>query len=759
MRLRHCWFLLASLPSVLNAAPLSKQLDIDFFREAPNRNLKGIAVRSDGRLLDGPVVRDLAGNLPADFYWSMVPAGPAGWLVGTGPEGKVFRVDTSVAGEFTSEMLIDLEATHVFALAALPDGSFLAGTSPQGTLTLVREGRVVASIALPVDSVLDLALLPGPTPVVLVATGNPGRIYRIDVAQFAAAGDVKERIADVGELARRGISVFGEIRDRNVRRLLPLADGRVIAGSAPRGNVYAFPAAGGAPLILLENRDAEVTDLLAGPDGSFYAALTLAAPSGESRVARTTPPAPVAITPAPDGADAPEGERNERFGGRGQLVFFPARGLPEVVVARTGMAFYRTAWHEAAERRWILLSGGEQGELLAYSPIERRSLNLGASNSAQVNLILPTGSPGAFLLLRNNAAGLSSLVFEPAVTRSIETRKLDLGVPSELGRLRFGQVSGVRAEQMQVEVRTSFGSDELEGWSPWVRLSHENGGWFAPDLRGRYVQYRLTLSGTTPTLPLIDRATVHFLPQNRRPLMTDFRLLPPNLGIVPAPEPAPAPATTTLGQLLFPTQRDAKEDPATAKRRSAFMSSQIVPQPGTQVVFWTLTDPDDDTLAATFSISPENSDAWTDIVIDTSDAFVQFEVSHLPEGRYRSRLVVRELAPRPVGQRLSYTFETDSLTVDRTPPQIVRTHIERTNGNWQVLVEGQDELSQLVGAEFVLNNGMRTAVEQPLDGVLDGRGETFVAEFPEARAAGATSVEIIIYDKSGNSSSRRVALK
>jgi hypothetical protein len=51
------------------------------------------------------------------------------------------------------------------------------------------------------------------------------------------------------------------------------------------------------------------------------------------------------------------------------------------------------------------------------------------------------------------------------------------------------------------------------------------------------------------------------------------------------------------------------------------------------------------------------------------------------------------------------------------------------------------------------------SVTHPADGILDGHEEKFVLELPEARAAGATSVEILLYDQSGNNSSVRLPLK
>lgn len=749
--------LVAALPLV--ADPLSKQLEIDFFREAPNRNLKALAVRSDGRVLVGPTIRELPGSIPAELLWNLTRAGDdKAWLIGTGPEGKVFRVNTDVRTDYKPELAIDLDATHVFSVCALDGDAFLAGTSPQGTVNLVRGGKLVASVALPADSIFDIVMLPAHKSA-LIATGNPGRIYRLDLEKFATAGETKAKLTTVADLEKHGITLFGEIRDRNVRRLLILGE-RVIAGSAPRGNVYSFPLAGGAPLLLLENREAEVTDLLADGANAFYASITLSGTPGESRVNRATA-TPVIVAPKTDDSEnANDPARTEKFTGRAQLVYFPAGALPEVVVSRANTAFYHLAWHDDSAFRWVLISGGEQGELVAYAPAERRSINLGAVASAQVNAIAlsHTGSRGLFHLLRNNAAGLSQLNFYDSTDRSLETRKLDLGVAAEIGQVRFARLDDTAAQQVRVALRTSFGSDELEGWSEWTELKPTDGGWFAPGLRGRYVQLRVSWRFLLGAEPSIDKATLYYLPQNRRPVLSDFRIFPANLGLVPAGEPAPTNPTTTLGQLLFPSSREVKEEP-NGKRKGGLLSSPVVPALGAQIVYWTLADPDDDNLAATFSICAEGKDEWTDLAINTSDSYVQFDVSHMPEGRYRTRLAVREQAPRPEPQRLSYTFETDSLTVDRSPPEILDAKVEHVARAWRVTIEGRDALSLLEGAEFVLNNGAHLTLEQPLDGILDSRRETFVADFAEAKAANATSVEITLYDKSGNSAARRLPLK
>ena len=746
----------------LSADPLTKQLDIDFGRDVASRNLKGLATRSDGRVLPGPVFTDLAGPKIGEILWTLQPLGAERvmlktaqgvsdrigrhrFLVGTGPDGKVQEVSVEPDGSsYIVREVADVAETNALALLPRPDGSLLIGTSPTAALYLFKDGKATARVPLPADSVFDFFPLPDGS--VLAATGNPGKIYRLDLKKLAAAGLIEGKAGDEKFLADKGVTLFGEIRDRNVRKLARLTDGRIIAGSSPKGNIYSFGTAGGPPLILQENRDAEVVDLLPLEDGGFYAAIVFTTEAA-SRLNRPVPADPKAAE-AKD--KPPVVEEKPGFIGRSSVVRFPADGFPETVLTKPSIALYRLARHNG----WLLLTAGELGDAFGYDPVARRSLTFAGSASSQLNDVAPLGD-GRFLLLRNNAPGLALLSFAAAPVRELETKRLDLGVAAELGGFRFARLRGVEPAALKVEVRTNFGSDELEGWTPWTELKAHDGAFAAAGLRGRYVRFRLQVAGGPADFQL-DKATLYHLPQNRRPLLTDFRILPPNLGLIPAGE-RPASASSTLGQLLSPGPREARDEGE--KRREALLGSQVVPSPGAQIVYWAVTDPDGDNLTHTFSIRSENTDTWTDLAVNTADNCIQFETGGLAEGLYLTRLAVSEQAPRPASQRLSYTFETDNLLVDRTPPVLSVPSVTHADGLLKISITGRDALSLLEGAEFVLNNGDHETVVHPADGLLDSREETFVAEIPEAVAAGATSVEITVYDRPGNAASVRVPLK
>ncbi|MBI5691230.1 MAG: hypothetical protein HZC55_14190 [Verrucomicrobia bacterium] len=736
---------LVLLAAPLSADPLSRKTEIDFYRDVPSRNLKGLATRSDGRLVAGPTLVELAGTPPAELLWCLEPGGdPGRFLVGTGPEGRIFEVTVDpAAASFQSREIARLEDPQVFALRRLPDGSVLAGTSPKGALCLLRDGKVVARTALPVDSIFDLISLDSDT--ILVGTGNPGRIYRLDLGRFRDSGVHPAKVTDAAVLAERGLTVFGQIRDRNVRRLAVLADGRVAAGSSPRGNVYLFPReAGGAPVILQENRDGEVTDLLPLLDGDLLATIVFAPSTGETRIT----PSPLAPRPGPDAKDPlPPPSQPERFGGRSTLVRFPARGFPETLTTRTNTAFYRVA------RRGdlLILAGGEQGELAGYDLKARLSLWFAGSASSQLNHLLPLGGSGVipdrFVVLRNNAPGFALLDFAGTGRREAETRRLDLPAPSLLGAVRFNRLRSVPASALTLEVRTSNGTDEVEGWTPWTPFAlSPDQGWRGESLRGRALKLRVAFEA--PAGFEIDRASLFFLPQNRRPQLQEFRVLAPGLGLLPASDPTPS-ASLSLNQLL---QGSKDED----RRRSNFLTSQIVPSPGVQVVLWNLLDPDGDALASTFSLRREGEENWTDVVTATRDSYAQFNTRHLPDGIYFTRLVATEVAPRPAAERLSHTFETDDLVIDHTAPELLEATARRTADSVVVTVRGRDQLSLLDSLEVVFNNNVRENVEHPIDGVRDGREETFVLEVPVARVANATSLELTLFDQAGNSVARRL---
>ena len=135
--------LVSLLAAPLLAEPLSKKTDLDFFRDVPSRNLKGLATRSDGRLVAGPTLSEFVVSAPADLLWCLEPTPePTKWLIGTGPDGKIFEITFNISdATYGTRDIID-GTSNTLAFSERVQANFNIGgkATPdirEGTLTSV----------------------------------------------------------------------------------------------------------------------------------------------------------------------------------------------------------------------------------------------------------------------------------------------------------------------------------------------------------------------------------------------------------------------------------------------------------------------------------------------------------------------------------------------------------------------------------------------------------------------------------------------
>src|SRR5207245_1561010 len=79
---------------------------------------------------------ELVYETSAPFLWSMIAAPDGSLFVGTGNEGKVFRIDAQGKGS----LFFDSTELEAHALALAPNGGLYVGTSPDGRIYKVDRG-------------------------------------------------------------------------------------------------------------------------------------------------------------------------------------------------------------------------------------------------------------------------------------------------------------------------------------------------------------------------------------------------------------------------------------------------------------------------------------------------------------------------------------------------------------------------------------------------------------------------------------------
>src|SRR4249920_2160230 len=149
-----------------------------FFQAATQNDfLKGdvenLSIDNHGQLTLGPVT-ELVYETSAPFLWSMIAAPDGTLFIGTGNEGKVFRVDPQGKGS----MFFDSAELEAHALALAPDGGLYVGTSPDGKIYKVDRSGASKTFFNGDDKYI-WALAVDARGNVFAGTGDKGVIHKI----------------------------------------------------------------------------------------------------------------------------------------------------------------------------------------------------------------------------------------------------------------------------------------------------------------------------------------------------------------------------------------------------------------------------------------------------------------------------------------------------------------------------------------------------------------------------------------------------
>ena len=221
---------------------------------------RGVSISDTGILMLAPGLTEIF-NTEQAFVWSSTVDDPGNVYLGTGHDGKIFRVSSDGRGS----LLYDAAELDVTALAAARDGAIYAGTSPDGKVYRITPDGHAEVYFDPADKyVWSLAVLADGS--LAVGTGDSGKLYRVRTAG-----------------AKPETSLLIATNQTHVISLAVTAQGDLIAGTDPGGLVLRISPEGKA-FALFDAQLREIHALAPAPDGSIYAlALSEAASAGRQQ--------------------------------------------------------------------------------------------------------------------------------------------------------------------------------------------------------------------------------------------------------------------------------------------------------------------------------------------------------------------------------------------------------------------------------------------------------------------------------------------
>jgi hypothetical protein len=489
----------ATLGASSASAVGTRTFQLDSLDELKGGDLTGVSVDSSGNVRAGLTL----GSSPvadASSVWSSVVLPDGSVLLGTGGEGKIFKVTNGQA-----TLVATTGQMAVSSLAVAWNGDVIAGTFPEGKLFRLPGGRgngAAAAVFASLPGTEDIwALAFDPKSKSLyAATGPDGKLYRIDASGSA--------------------QVHFDSDDPHLVSLAVADDGTVYAGSNGKALLYKISGPGRASVMHDFDAD-DVKAIAIGKGGAVWAVANkyteqFAAPKRN----KSTPAAP-----QPTRAQKP---------GQGRLYRFAKDGVAEEMLTDNDTHFVTLALDDAGAP---YVGTGSEGRLYTVDDAHVASLvadteerQIGAVVMSAKRRFIATTDPVVYREVKGT--GGADAVWTSKV--------LDAGLRATFGRLMWRSEGALELSTRSGNTATPDGT-----WSAWSAGLAAPGDVQSP--AGRYVQIRARWSREPKAV--LREVTLSFLTDNARAVVTSIDAVAKGksgtkMGIAPSGGETPRPSSS-----------------------------------------------------------------------------------------------------------------------------------------------------------------------------------------------------------------------
>jgi len=677
-------------------------------------------------MLDGGELKTVIDVPGARYIWDITAAGLEVWLA-TGTEGQVFRAFLADDRAVAAEPIFDAGQANVLTLAKGPEGEIYAGTDTEGLVYRLTPGKggdtYTAYVAYDADEAEIASLLVAEDGTVYAGTADaegakPGRLDKPEEKPAGrpapATQEAEEPADDPADEAEDAPEDAPEEAPEEAPDDAP-EDAPADEPEAPAVDDAAAADPGDAPAepkpVTPEQRD-RLREMIRERLAEARRTGTLTIEGDPPTEARPTRAASTrTASPPPGGKPASK---------KGNAVYaIDSRGFVREVFRDSVMVLALAPAPGDAEA--LLVGTGNEGQVYRVDLDTTEKTVLADLDAAHVATM--TSTRDGVLLGTANTAGVYDLRPRLAEDGTYTSIVLDASQVSLWGVLRV--VADV-PEGALVKVTTRSGNvsdPEQAPWSPWAEAGvlEPSPDSLAPrELEvasppARFLQYRLSLAGSTEAAPAVGQISLAYVMPNLPPAVT----------------------------------RVAGEYAAAKKDQ---------PPPTEMKVSWEAGDPNGDALSYTLEYQPAGSERWLTIAEDVTDTSYTWETRRVPDGRYTLRLTATDASANPADMALRAARVSDPVLVDNTPPSPGEIGTSVDGRSLTLSGTVTDALSPVRAVAYAVDSDDDYRPVLPEDLIYDSTRESWTATLRDL-ARGPHVVTLRFEDARGNTTYRSVTLE
>ncbi|HXH71010.1 MAG TPA: hypothetical protein VNI60_11830 [Pyrinomonadaceae bacterium] len=693
---------------------------VDTRAEVLKGDAKGVSISDAGTISLAPKLVEVF-NTEQSYVWSSAVDASGNVFLGTGGDGRIFRVDASGRGK----MFANLNELNVSALTIGKDGALYAGTSPDGKVYRIPANGMPEVFFEPKEKYIwSLAVLNDGS--LAIGTGENGKIYRVKSANVTPE-----------------TSLFFDTSETHIISLAADKQGNLYAGTDAKGLVLRF-SPDGKPFALLDSSLREIHQISIGNDGSVYAlAVSDAASAAKPAISTATESSTAPPETTAPQAEPPPKSRYDLSGAKSAIYRILPDGGSNIIWNSPSVTAFSVVAN--TNGNGVLIGTSDKGRIYSVTNTGQETLLL-QSNEGQISTFQMRGNQ--MFATSSNQGKLYRVNAETAAEASYESSVLDAKVTANWGRI-WWRSNG------NVVLQTRSGNTEKtdETWSDWSANLTDQKGAQVSSPKAKFLQWRAILksssnSSSSSGLVSLNEVNVSYLARNIAPEVLSIQILPTNVGLLANPPIQIDPNIENSG--LDPTVFGLPSAMNIPPRRTY--------QRGARALQWTAEDRNGDRLEYSVYYREASENNFKLLRENQRENFFTLDGAALADGRYIFKITANDSPSNPATQSLSGEKISEPIDIDNTAPTVTAIGTPQIAGDRaRVTFEANDSSSFLNNAEYSVNGGDWQEIYAD-DGISDGARERYSLEIP-LKNAGEYSVSLRVFDANGNAGSARVLVK